>query len=331
MTRTLLFTSGVPQNIWVEAPFTYVHIINLFPTPILDWDTPQYRLYGTPPSYSSLRVFGCSCYPHLGPYVSNKLSIRSVERVFLGYSSHHKGYRCLNPTTSRGLHTIYFLLYVDDIVLTSSNNQLLQTFIDTLGRGFDIKDLGPLHYFLGLQVTTHSQGLYINQIKYAHDLLSKHDLLFSKLVNTPMSAKFDLNATDGVALENPTSFLEIVGSLQYLTITRPDITFAVNTVSQFMRHPGVSHLVAVKLILSYVKHTLDHGLLFTPQRQPVTLSTYSNADWAGCPITRRSTSGYLVYLGSNLISWYYKKQPTIARSSVESEYHFLAHASAETT
>ncbi|PRQ57405.1 putative RNA-directed DNA polymerase [Rosa chinensis] len=78
----------------------------------------------------------------------------------------------------QGVHTIYFLLYVDDIVVTGSSNQLLQRFIDTLGHGFDIKDLGPLHYFLGLQVTPHSHGMHINQIKYAHDLLSKHDLLF---------------------------------------------------------------------------------------------------------------------------------------------------------
>ncbi|XP_024178279.1 uncharacterized mitochondrial protein AtMg00810-like [Rosa chinensis] len=229
-----------------------------------------------------------------------------------------------------GPHIIYFLLYVDDIVVTRSNDHLLQSFIQCLGRGFDIKDLGPLHYFLGLQVTRHQHGLHLNQLKYAHDILSKNDLLLSKPTSTPMSAKSNLSSTAGSLLEHPTTFRELVGSLQYLTITRPDIAFAVNMVSQFMSQPRVPHLIAAKRILRYAKGTLGHGLLFTSQRQPVTLSAYSDADWAGCPTTRRSTSGYLVFLGSNLISWCSKKQPTVARSSAESEYRYLAHACADT-
>ncbi|XP_024172100.1 uncharacterized mitochondrial protein AtMg00810-like [Rosa chinensis] len=230
-----------------------------------------------------------------------------------------------------GVHTIYFLLYVDDIVVTGCDNQLLQGFIAGLGRGFDIKDLGPLHYFLGLQVSSHNNGLHISQLKYAHDLLVKHDMLLSQPVSTPMFAKANLTATEGESLANPTTFREIVGSLQYLTITRPDIAFAVNSISQFMSQPHAPHLIAAKRILRYIKGTLDHGLSFIPQRQPVHLSAYSDADWAGCPDSRRSTSGYLIYLGSNLISWCSKKQPTIARSSAESEYRSLAHASAKTT
>lgn len=99
MTRTLL-TSGVPHHLWVEAVLTSVYLINLLPTPVLNWDTPHTRLYGSPP-YSSLRVFGSACCPHLGPYVSNKLSSCSLECVFLGYNPYHKGYHCLDPTTGR--------------------------------------------------------------------------------------------------------------------------------------------------------------------------------------------------------------------------------------
>ncbi|PRQ49673.1 putative RNA-directed DNA polymerase [Rosa chinensis] len=191
---------------------------------------------------------------------------------------------------AHGPHTIYFLLYVDDIVVTSSHDRLLQSFIDALSRGFDIKDLGPLHYFLGLQVHTSSHGLHLNQVKYAHDLLSKHDMLLTKPMSTPMSAKDSLTATDGALLDNPTEFRTLVGALQYLTITRPDIAFAVNSVSQFMSQPRLPHLVAVKRILRYVKGTLGHGLSFAPQHQPVHLFAYSDADWAGCPDSRRSTS-----------------------------------------
>ncbi|XP_040364447.1 uncharacterized mitochondrial protein AtMg00810-like [Rosa chinensis] len=213
-----------------------------------------------------------------------------------------------------------------------SNDQLLQSFIANLGRGFDIKDLGPLHYFLGLQVTKRYHGLHINQLKYAHDLLSKHDLLLSKPVRTPMSAKSDLHSTDGVFLENPTVptvYRELVGSLQYLTITRPDIAFAVNLVSQFMSQPRVPHLIAVKRILRYVKGSLGHGLLFTPQRQPVHLSAYSDTDWAGCPASRQSTSGYLVYLVllhcDNLSTTYMASNPVFhaCTKHIELDYHYV--------
>ncbi|KAI5347765.1 hypothetical protein L3X38_000652 [Prunus dulcis] len=126
-----------------------------------------------------------------------------------------------------GGHTIYFLFYVDDIVSTCSDDRLLQSFIDALGRGLDIKDLGNLHYFLGLQ----------------------HDMLLSKPVSTPMSAKAILTSNDGDLLSNPSVFREIIGSLQNLTITRPDIAFAVNYIAQFMSQPRTPHLIAAKRIL----------------------------------------------------------------------------------
>jgi hypothetical protein len=101
MTRSLLLTSGAPHHLWVEAVLTSIYLINLLPTPTLHWDTLHTHLYDSSPSYSSLRVFGCSCFPHLGSYVSDKLSRHSIECVFLGYSSQHKGYHCLDLTTGR--------------------------------------------------------------------------------------------------------------------------------------------------------------------------------------------------------------------------------------
>ncbi|KAL6175680.1 hypothetical protein ACLB2K_052319 [Fragaria x ananassa] len=114
MARTLLLTSSTPQDLWAEAVLTSVYIINLLPTPTLNWDTPHKRLYGHSPSYSSLRVFGCSCFPYLGPLSSNKLSNQSVECVFIGYSPHHKGYRCLDPQTNR--------VYISRHVLFNEND-----------------------------------------------------------------------------------------------------------------------------------------------------------------------------------------------------------------
>ncbi|KAL6141631.1 hypothetical protein ACLB2K_059919 [Fragaria x ananassa] len=117
----------------------------------------------------------------------------------------------------------------------------------------------------------------------------------------------------------------------FVDLSRPNIAIVVNSISQYMSQPRIPHFTAVKHILRYIKGTIDQGLMFSPQRQPVHLSAYYDADWAGCHDTRRSTSGYLIFLGSNLISWCSKKQPTISRSSAESEYRSLAHVSAETT
>lgn len=147
-----------------------------------------------------------------------------------------------------------------------------------LNRGFDIKDLGALHYFLGLQVSSSSTGLHIDKLKYAHDILQKYDLLLSQPMSTPLAAKPPLTATNGEPLENPTLFREMVRSFQYLTITHPNISFTVNTVAQFMSQPRTTHLMAAKRILRYVKGTLAYGLSFRPQRHPVTLSAFSDAD-----------------------------------------------------
>ncbi|KAI5329077.1 hypothetical protein L3X38_028474 [Prunus dulcis] len=214
-------------------------------------------------------------------------------------------------------HTIFLLLYADDIVVTGSDSTRLQQFISFLGGHFNIKDLGPLNYFLGLQVLHKDGTLHINQLKYAHDLLKKANLLNSKPVSTPLAAKVLLFVSDGALISNPTEYRLLVGSLQYLTLTRPDISFVVNTVAQFMSAPRTSHLVAAKRILRYIKGTIDLGLTFTPQTASTRLSAYSDADWAGCPDSRRSTTGYVITLGTNLISWCSKKQPTISRCSTK--------------
>lgn len=229
-----------------------------------------------------------------------------------------------------GAHQLFLLLYVDDIVLTGSDSGLLNQFITSLGHAFDIKDLGPLTYFLGLHVHYSHDCLHLSQQKYAHDLLHRHQMLDCKPTSTPLAAKTPLTAADGDLLSFPTAYREVVGCLQYLTITRPDLAFAVNTVAQFMSTPRSSHMIAVKRILRYLKGTIDFGLTLRPQSLSTRISAYSDADWAGCPDSRRSTTGYLIYLGSNLISWCSKKQPTVARSSTESDYRSLAHACAET-
>jgi hypothetical protein len=136
-------------------------------------------------------------------------------------------------------------------------------------------------------------------------------------------------SADGPLFSDPTLYRSFIGALQYLTITQPDITHAVNSVSQFLHSPTDNHYLVAKRILRYVKGTLHFGLNIHPSIAPGALVAYSDADWAGCPDTRRSTSGYSINLGDNLVSWSAKKQPTVSRSSCESEYRALALTAAE--
>ncbi|CAL9029439.1 unnamed protein product [Prunus brigantina] len=222
------------------------------------------------------------------------------------------------------------LLYVDDIVLTGSDSNQLRQFIHRLGIEFEIKDLGRLHYFLGVEVSYLPDSVHITQNKYTLDLLKRSNLLECKPATTPTASKTSLSRSHGSPLSDPTPYRQLVGALQYLTFTRPDISYAVQLVSQFMGSPTDLHFEAVKRILRYLKGTLGYGLPIHLSPAPSLLVAYSDADWAGCPDTRRSTTGYCVFLGKTLISWSAKKQRTVSRSSAEAEYRALAHASADT-
>ncbi|CAM8877731.1 unnamed protein product [Rhodiola kirilowii] len=244
------------------------------------------------------------------------------------------GFRCssVDPSLfvfSKGTTLLYLLVYVDDIILTGNDPNLLQTFILRIDREFSIKDLGRLGYFLGLEVSYTSSGLFVGQAKYARDILSRAGLDEVAPVHTPLSVSTQLVSGTDAPFSDPTLFRSLVGAIQYLTITRPDIAFAVNSVSQFLQAPRDEHFKAVKRILRYVKGTIHFGLSISPSSASATVLGYSDADWASCLETRRSTYGYAIFLGGNLVSWSAKKQPTVSRSSCESEYRALANTSAE--
>jgi len=228
------------------------------------------------------------------------------------------------------LSVMILLLYVDDIILTGSNSSHLLAFLRTLGAEFDIKDLGRLHYFLGVEVHYHPTSIHLTQNQYTVDLLKRSNLLDCKPVSTPMTSKGTLSRTHGTVLADPTPYRQMVGALQYLTMTRQDISYVVQHVSQFIGSPSDVHFEAVKRILRYLKGTLGVGLPICKSPDCSFLVAYSDADWAGCLDTRRSTTGYCIFLGPNLISWSPKKQPTVSRSSTEAKYRALAYAYADT-
>ncbi|KAK1666544.1 hypothetical protein QYE76_054703 [Lolium multiflorum] len=226
--------------------------------------------------------------------------------------------------------TMYLLVYVDDIILISSSDAVADRLVSALSGDFAVKDLGALHYFLGLEVSRSSAGLTLTQQKYSLDLLRRAGMLKCKHATTPMSATDRMSALDGDILspDDATEYRSLVGGLQYLTITRPDVSYAVNRVCQYLHAPRTSHWSAVKRILRYVSLTASYGLLLQPAPSSA-LSAFSDADWAGNPNDRRSTGGYAVFFGPNLIAWNARKQATISRSSTEAEYKAVANATAE--
>ncbi|KAD5508938.1 hypothetical protein E3N88_16641 [Mikania micrantha] len=237
---------------------------------------------------------------------------------------------------------VYVLIYVDDIIVTGNNINAINNVIANLGTSFAVKDLGDLHYFLGIEVIRHGSNLILSQQKYISDLIQKAGLSDCKAVPSPMSTSQILSSNDSPTLADPTRYRQIVGALQYASLSRPDITFAVNKVCQYMHTPTENHWSAVKRILRYLKGTSHFGLFirhgsgstlhaFTEVNWNSTLRAFSDADWAGCPDDRRSTGGFAIYLGSNLISWNARKQRTVSRSSTESEYKAMADTVAELT
>ncbi|GJS61856.1 ribonuclease H-like domain-containing protein [Tanacetum coccineum] len=228
----------------------------------------------------------------------------------------------------QGSDTAYLLLYVDDIVLTASSTALLQRIIASLHAEFSMTDLGPLNYFLGVSVTRNTSGMFLSQQKYATEVLERAGMLTCNPCRTPVDTDSKLAAA-GDPVSDPTLYRRLAGALQYLTFTRPDISYAVQQVCLFMHDPREPHFSALKRILRYVRGTLTSGLQLYSSTTS-SLVAYSDADWAGCPTTRRSTSGYCVFLGNNLLSWSSKRQFTLSRSSAEAEYRGVANAVAET-
>jgi histone deacetylase 1/2 len=226
---------------------------------------------------------------------------------------------------------MYLLVYVDDIIVLSSSPSAIPRLIAELRSEFSVKDLGVLHYFLGIEVQSPSSGsLILRQRKYAIELLARAGMLKCSPATTPMASSERLCSADGDILssEDATQYRSIVGGLQYLTMTRPDLSYVVNKVCQYLHEPRTPHWAAVKRILRYVRYTIDCGLQLWPSSSTL-LSAFSDADWAGSMDDRRSTGGYAIFYGGNLIAWSARKQSTVSRSSTESEYKALGDATAE--
>lgn len=213
---------------------------------------------------------------------------------------------------------IILLLNVDDMLVRGSFAVMVVHFLDLLKSEFAIKDLGDVHYFLGVEIKATETRLLLTQKRYAETILEKANMLDCKHVSTPLPSRIVAPVASD-SFHNATLYRVVVGSLQYLTFTHSDLNFAVNYVSQFMHAPTDFHFNLVKRILHYVKSTLnfDHTIASLSH---MNLVAYSDSDWAGCPRTRRSTTGFVTFLGKHAIPWCSRKQQTVSRSGAKAEY-----------
>ncbi|XP_019161991.1 PREDICTED: uncharacterized protein LOC109158510 [Ipomoea nil] len=223
----------------------------------------------------------------------------------------------------QGMQFIVILVYVDDILVTSPTLSLIQELKCFLDATFKIKDLGSLGYFLGIEAHISNERLNLCQRKYALDILNEAGFLSCKPVSTPMVPGHQFQKEGGTLLEDANSYRRLVGRLLCLTATRPDITYAVQQLSQFVDTPTNEHLVAAHYVLRYIKKALGQGI-FYPRNGAMQLNVFSDYDWATCPETRKSVTSFCIFLDSALVSWRTKKQATISRSSSEAEYRALA-------
>ena len=227
----------------------------------------------------------------------------------------------------RGSLLTILIVYVDDIVITGDDSAGIEDLKQQLKREFEVKDLGQLRYFLGIEVSRSSKGIYLSQRKYVLDLLSETGMLGSRPACTPIEQNHRLANDSGEPVDRD-QYQRLVGRLIYLSHTRPDIAFAVSVVSQFMHDPKTQHMNAVLRIIRYLKSCPGRGLLYRPHGN-LKVECYIDADWAGSLEDRKSTSGYCSFVGGNLVTWRSKKQNVVARSTAEAEFRAVAHGICE--
>eukprot|EP00794_Sanderia_malayensis_P003564 gene3564-biopygen3051 len=222
-----------------------------------------------------------------------------------------------------GEEFIIISLFVDDLLLACNSVQMLEKEKKELQKRFCMKDLGEVHYLLGIQIERDRarKKMLLHQAKYLSDMLLKYGMQDCKPVSTPQVTGSTLVVHDGDAIDRQ-KYQAIIGSLTYaVTTTRPDIAQALGSVNQFCSNPSGEHWQSVKRILRYIKGTINLGIEFDGSREnEVQLIGFVDADWGGNLNGRKSQSGYLFSICGGIVSWASKKQATVALSSTEAEY-----------
>ncbi|GJZ40642.1 ribonuclease H-like domain-containing protein [Tanacetum coccineum] len=226
---------------------------------------------------------------------------------------------------------VALLVYVDDFIITGNSLDEIEKLKAYLKSNFMLKDLGVMKYFLGIEVLDNANGICMTQRKYCLELIHEFGLLAAKPVTTPLPENCVLAVDESDSdkfLKNIFEYQKLLGKLIYLTHTRPDISYAVHCLSQHMHAPLQSHLRIALRVIRYLKNSPGTGIQIYKDKN-LKLSCFTDSDWAKCLRTRKSVSGFCVFLGRSLVSWKSKKQATVSRSSAEAEYRCMASATCE--
>ncbi|GJS84715.1 retrovirus-related pol polyprotein from transposon TNT 1-94 [Tanacetum coccineum] len=218
-----------------------------------------------------------------------------------------------------GKELIPVQVYVDDIIFAASTPELCDLFAKIMCSKFKMSMMGKISFFLGLQIFQNPRGIFINQSKYSLESLKKYGFDSCDPMDTSMVEKSKLDDDKEGKEVDPSHYHGVIGTLLYLTASRPDLQFSICMCARYQARPTEKHLHAVKMIFRYLKGTVNQGLWY-PKDSSIALTAFSDADHAGCQDTRHSTSGSMQFLGDRLVSWSSKRQKSVAISSTEAEY-----------
>ena len=219
--------------------------------------------------------------------------------------------------------TVYFLVYVDDLLLTGNNTTFIDTFIEFLSNRLSLKNMGAPYYFMGIELIPMNSSMFLSQHKYIKDVLEKFEMQDVKSSPTPLASTTTLMLHDGTPTNNATQYQRIIGALQYLTLTRPGLSFSINKLSIFMHKPTSLHLPHLRRLLEYLKSTINFAIVI---RKPHSFNmiAYTDANWGEIVDDNTLTLAYIIFFGGNPISWLSKKQRTMDKSSSKAKYWVVA-------
>lgn len=252
----------------------------------------------------------------------------SVMLISLGFRHSKADYSLYFKVTDNTITPV--LIYVDDILISGNCRAAVNELKAELSTHFNMRDMGPVSYFLGLEIDRSEAGFFISQKKYVLNLIKEFGMMKASPLKVPMDSHINLSANKGELLEDPSTYQRLMGKLIYITITRPCLSFPVHNLAQYMQRPKTVHMQAGKRILRYLLNNPSQGILLSSS-SVVQLTAYCGSDWANYPTTRKSTTGYCVLLGSSPISWKTKKQSIVARSTAEAVYRAMALTCCEVT